>query len=176
MNTFTGIPPDIDAEYFDQEDSLQDAELSMDLPSHSLSTRQKVQTTPTLTISRSEPESSVRSQRKPNNRMLNESRKLLAHLLAQLQNRPMPPSVFDSFKQNYDSVADNTLGVIVETVKEAVKLTGSKVEARSQSLFLGEDTKDGEDDEEKEVFTTKVTFDLMVQLREVCLHSVCLKC
>jgi hypothetical protein len=174
MNTFSDIPLDVDIETkFDDEDSYQIAKVSPGLASP---TRQ---TSPTFMMSRSQeprrsPRSSPYSQSKPKNRALTESRKLLAHLLSQLQNRPMPPSVFESFKTSSDSSADKGFGILIETVRSAAKLKGGKLEARTQSLVLGEDHEDDEDDEEKEVvFTTNVTFDLMVQLKEVCLHTLC---
>jgi hypothetical protein len=173
MNAYAGSPLQIDTRVVD-EGLFQNARISVDLASPS---RPTFYTTPTFTAYPLSPEtgmappSAPHIQAKTNNRVLNESRKLLTHLLVQLQNRPMPPSLFDSFRTNPDSLADKGFGAVVETVREAVKLKG----ARSQSLLVGGDPDASEDDneEKQDVFTTNVTYDLMVRLKEVCLYFPC---
>ena len=95
-------------------------------------------------------------------RSLNESRKLLAHHLRQLDTRPMPPSVFEGFKTSSNTIHVQSLG---EAVKAVVKLKRGRRDQRTQ-LFpaVGEDD---DEDQEKDTFTTDVTFDLMTQLKDV---------
>jgi hypothetical protein len=139
----------------------------VDLTSPSLAGQQ---TAPTRGFGDSpEPDRTIPAAQKAHNRLLNESRKLLAHHLVRLQNRPMPPSVFDAFKVNSDRSADKGWGVISETVKEAVKPKGGKLESRSQTINLDDRDEDFEGDEEKDnLFTTDNTFELLDHLREVC--------
>jgi hypothetical protein len=142
-------------------------EYDVDLASPSLPGQQ---TAPTRGFGDSpEPDRTIPPAQKANNRLLNESRKLLALHLVRLQNRPMPPSVFEAFKANSDRLADKGWGVISETVKEAVKPKGGKLESRSQTINLEDRDEDFEADEEKDNrFTTDNTFELLVHLREVC--------
>ena len=100
-----------------------------------------------------------------------QSRKLIAHLLTQLQSRPMPPPVFDDFKSNGEISSDRSLSAIVETVRGVVKFKNGKQETRSQLPTLpGED--DGDEEEKDNSFTTDATYDLMVKLKDVLVISV----
>jgi len=101
---------------------------------------------------------------------LNESRKLLAHLLGQLQGRPLPPPVFDAFKDIGGSSNDTRFVEVVETVKAAVRIKGGKRDARGQPPTTQWDDSDEEDETEKK-FTTDATFSLMTQLKDVLLIS-----
>jgi len=115
--------------------------------------------------------SPIHSQQ-PNNRSLNESRKLLAHLLEQLQNRPMPPSLYDAFQARVDGSIGKGFGVIVDTVRGAVKFKAAlqRNDVRTQSTFVAE--LEDEDEETDNSFTTNATFDLLLQLRLVLILSV----
>lgn len=101
---------------------------------------------------------------------LNESRKLLAHLLGQLQCRPLPPPVFDAFKDISRNLNDTKLADVVQTVKAVVRLQGGKRDARAAAPSLQRDNSDEEDEVEK-TFTTDATFSLMTQLKDVLLIS-----
>ena len=82
-------------------------------------------------------------------RALQETRKLLTHILSQLQHRPMPPSIFDD----------------VNSSTKPVKYKNNRRDARAQpQLAQGEDD---DDDYESDIFTTDTTYDLMLQLKEV---------
>lgn len=107
----------------------------------------------------------------PNNsRALNESRKLLAHLLGQLTQRQLPPPIFDSFKEVDSSVNEKGLADVVQTVRAAVKLKGArKLDSRQPSLPQNDDS--DEEDEAAKGFTTDATFSLMAQLKDVLLIS-----
>jgi hypothetical protein len=101
---------------------------------------------------------------------LNESRKLLAHLLGQLQNRPLPPPVFDAFKDINGNLNDTKLAEVVQTVRAAVRLQSGKRDMRAQPSAPQRDDSDEEDEMEK-TFTTDATFSLMMQLKDVLLIS-----
>jgi hypothetical protein len=101
---------------------------------------------------------------------LNESRKLLAHLLGQLQHRPLPPPVFDAFKDISGNLNDTKLVDVVQTVKAVVRLQGGKRDTRAVPPSLQRDNSDEEDETEK-IFTTDATFSLMTQLKDVLLIS-----
>ena len=90
--------------------------------------------------------------------------KCLAHILIQLQKRPMPPPVFDEFKPSGEVGSEKGLGAIVETVKGAVKSRNGKWEPPTLS---GEE----EEEDSADVFTTDATYDLMSQLKEVLVIS-----
>jgi hypothetical protein len=96
---------------------------------------------------------------------LNESRKLLAHLLGQLQRRSLPPPVFDAFKDG-GNLNDTRLGEVVQTVRAVVKFKRGK---RQQSTQQKDDS--DEEDETETTFTTDATFSLMTQLKDVLLIS-----
>lgn len=104
------------------------------------------------------------------NRARNESQKLLAHLLTQLQNRQMPAPVFDTFKNQNTGVGDRSLGVVLETVRGAVRMKAGRREGKIHSQTVG--AFDDEEDDEDVVFSTDVTFDLLMQMKEVLIISV----
>jgi hypothetical protein len=99
-----------------------------------------------------------------------ESRKLLAHILGQLDRRPKPPSLFDAFSNVQSSSSENTLGAFVETVKENVTLRGMRRDGKQPAPVEAMD--DDTDDEIDRGFTTDTTYDLMVQLKNVLMMSV----
>lgn len=99
-----------------------------------------------------------------------ESRKLLAHILDQLDRRPKPPPLFEAFPNSHFSLSGNTLGVFVETVKENLNSSSKRRDAK-QSVQV-DPTDDDTDDELNRVFTTDTTYDLMVQLKNLLMMSV----
>ena len=103
------------------------------------------------------------------NRARNESRKLLAHILSQLQDRPTPPSLLNTLVYGSQQ-SEKTSGSVIKSVKGAVKYTGTLRERRTHQLVPQDDT-DSEDDESR-TFTTDVTFDLMSQLKDVLVLSI----
>ena len=111
--------------------------------------------------------------RKPNSRALNESRKLLAHLLEQLQNRSVPPSLFETFQMPMSNPVDKNLAAIVETVRGVVKFKAAVSRTMTQTNTTTTMIEpDVEDDETDNAFSTNTTFDLLLQLREVLIVSV----
>lgn len=100
---------------------------------------------------------------------LNESRKLLAHLLGQLQNRVLPPPVFDAFRDINNNSTDKGLADVVQTVKAAVKFKTGRRDDGIQPIASQRDDSDEEDTED--TFTTDATFSLMTQLKDVLLIS-----
>ncbi|KAF7976726.1 hypothetical protein HWV62_5909 [Athelia sp. TMB] len=101
---------------------------------------------------------------------LNESRKLLAHLLVQLQNRTLPPPVFDAFKDVSGLPNETRLADVVKSVRAAVRLNGGRADMRAQPSLSQRDDSD-EDDDSEQGFTTDATFSLMSQLKDVLLIS-----
>ncbi|TCD71880.1 hypothetical protein EIP91_000012 [Steccherinum ochraceum] len=96
-------------------------------------------------------------------RAKNESRKLLSHLLEQLQGRDIPSSTDGGNGQN--RTGGIRIGSVVKSVKKVVTSKDSN-EGRRMSM----NTSDDEDDEmQSEVadFYTDATFDLMSQLKDV---------
>jgi hypothetical protein len=104
-----------------------------------------------------------------NSKALNESRKLLAHLLGQLQNRALPPPVFDAFRDINNNSTDKGLADMVQTVKAAVKFKAGRRDDGIQPTASQRDDSDEEDTED--TFTTDATFSLMTQLKDVLLIS-----
>ncbi|KAH8106968.1 hypothetical protein BXZ70DRAFT_1003857 [Cristinia sonorae] len=88
----------------------------------------------------------------------NESRKLLAHLLDQLQQREAPSSVYGSGSQSKSGGLG--IGSVVKSMKSAV----SNREPQDGRRASGEDD---EDDEPLAEFYTDTTYDLMSQLKDV---------
>lgn len=109
---------------------------------------------------------------KTTNKARNESRKLLAHVLGQLQNRPLPPPIFEAFSSNGDETNDHRLGAILETVKGAVNFKAGTRDANRDPHVPVPVTEDDSDDEVDRTFSTGATLDLMMQLRDVLTISV----
>ena len=103
-----------------------------------------------------------------NNKARNESRKLLAHLLSQLQHRPMPPSSLHAL-EDVSAPTEKGLGAVVQTVKVAVKHRRTRSEAKAARGMQADDS--DSDLEDDAVFSTDVTFDLMSQLKDVLIIS-----
>jgi hypothetical protein len=90
--------------------------------------------------------------------------------LGQLQNRTIPPPVFDSFRRKFEDSGGRGFGDLVETVKGAVKFNGRKSEAKTSSPSMLEDHED--EDKIGHIFSTDVTFDLMLQLKDILIVAV----
>lgn len=102
------------------------------------------------------------------NKARNESRKLLAHLLSQLQHRPMPPSSLQTI-EDMSAPTEKGLGAVVQTVKVAVKHRRTRSEAKAARGLQADDS--DSDLEDDAVFSTDITFDLMSQLKDVLIIS-----
>ncbi|KAK0459777.1 uncharacterized protein EV420DRAFT_1620288 [Desarmillaria tabescens] len=92
----------------------------------------------------------------------NESRKLLAHVLRQLANRVMPPSVYDIATAT-DQIGEKGLSRLL---KGGVKLGSGKPQG---SRVPGDEDENAEVDRD---FTPDATFDIMSQLKDVLMISV----
>ncbi|KAI0362213.1 hypothetical protein OH77DRAFT_1416438 [Trametes cingulata] len=103
------------------------------------------------------------------NRARNESRKLLAHILSQLQSRPTPPSLLNTLVYGANQ-ADKGQPSVIKSVKGAVRYTGTLRERRTHQLVPQDDT--DSDDDHDQGFTTDLTFDLMSQLKDVLVLSI----
>lgn len=131
---------------------------------------------PTFVVSQSEdalfekpPSSTSWPQTTPKvNSRRNESRKLLAHVLDQLRNREMPPSVFDALTLSEEAPNERGLGALVGAVKEAARM---KPDSRFTTNAPA-NTEDDNDEEGQGGYSTDATFDLMTQLRDVLIISV----
>ncbi|TDL27495.1 hypothetical protein BD410DRAFT_782583 [Rickenella mellea] len=109
-------------------------------------------------------------QKKPS-KALNESRKLLAHILDQLEKRPRAPFVLDefgAFGTGSESKGEGGIDGILQNVRAA---SASKRSKSTDQVSQGISVDDQSDDEEttETVFSTDVTFDLMNQLKDVLL-------
>ncbi|GBE81969.1 hypothetical protein SCP_0403450 [Sparassis crispa] len=104
------------------------------------------------------------------NKARNESRKLLAHLLAQLQSRPVPPSVLEVLTNGgcQKSLASNA-----QSFRGAAKYHGGARDVQVLPRVSHDDT-DGEWEDDAQ-FNTDVTLDLMNQLKDVLLISAAQK-
>lgn len=92
----------------------------------------------------------------------NESRKLVAHLLDQLQRRELPTSSDNTGDQPKGGIG---IGAVVKSVKNVVS-TKDAVEGRRPSITQA-DNEDDELDGEEADFYTDATFDLMSQLKDI---------
>lgn len=97
-----------------------------------------------------------------------ESKKLLAHILHELENRLSPPPIFDEFNQNNVAVIEKRLDAIVQNVKDVSSKLRVMPPSRLTSLSLNDDDSD-EDEVTSSNFATDNTYALMVQLRDVLL-------
>lgn len=128
--------------------------------------------TPAFQRSQSSEQSHSASLKVPKrpNRTRNESQKLLAHLLSELDGRPRPPPVFDDFKINNKGKADGGLSTLLRSVRTATSKSAPTRDERkragySSDSFAGLEGND--EDVDDHGFHTDATFDLMNQLKEV---------
>ncbi|KAH9946036.1 uncharacterized protein BXZ73DRAFT_86240 [Epithele typhae] len=99
----------------------------------------------------------------------NESRKLLAHILSQLQIRPVPPSYLSTLATGQPQ-NEKGGGSMFKSVKGAVKYTGQLRGRRTHQPVPQED--DDSEDELADGFYTDTTVDLMNQLKDVLMLSI----
>ncbi|KAG1715707.1 hypothetical protein ID866_1470 [Astraeus odoratus] len=98
-----------------------------------------------------------------------ESRKLLGLLLAQLYDRPRPPSVFELSGVRPGHHDETSIGQIFG----AVKNTRTSFRQRQNNILAPSTKEDSDDDDNSAVaFSTDATFELMVRLKEVLLFSI----
>ncbi|KAG5645225.1 hypothetical protein DXG03_006642 [Asterophora parasitica] len=119
---------------------------------------------PTSPLSPSRPQP---SQKKLNNKARAESRKLLAHVLDQLERRTLPSSIFDACDNAENQAAENNLDALLDSVKGAVRPKKQKAEVKSAGT-----AEDDSDDDGERGFSTDATYDLMLQLKDVLIMSV----
>ncbi|KAG6866937.1 hypothetical protein C0991_003853 [Blastosporella zonata] len=104
------------------------------------------------------------------NRARTESRKLLAHVLDQLERRALPLGIFDAYDRTEDQGSENNLGALLQSVKGAVNPKKAKLEVRRPSpAGMGEDVSDEGEEHE---YSTDATYGLMLQLKELLRVSV----
>jgi hypothetical protein len=99
-------------------------------------------------------------------RARNEVRKLLSHVLIQLANRPKPPSIVDSITNFTRDSSERGIGALAETLKEAVKRGGKDRKMDKPKPAVGA-VEDDSDEDTDAAFTTDVTINLMMQLKDV---------
>lgn len=98
-------------------------------------------------------------------RELQESRNLLAHLLQQLLDRPLPPPIYDGLENSMPSSTGQAPGVSIDLISSSLKHRNAGNDmSRQTSVGTGDD--DGDDDENV-AFTTDSTYDLMLKLKDV---------
>ncbi|KAJ3559109.1 hypothetical protein NM688_g537 [Phlebia brevispora] len=101
-------------------------------------------------------------------RARHESRKLLAHVLSQLQHRSLPPSAMPGLYEQSSKV-ERGLGAVVRSFA-SIAGAGSSAENRPRGTEKPEDTDD--EDEDQLAFHTDMTLDLMIQLKDVLAISI----
>ena len=103
-------------------------------------------------------------------RLRHESRKLLAHVLSQLQSRPLPPSVLNNINEQGTRV-QRGLGAVMRSFAGIAGAGGNGMGDRGQpSRFEREDS--DEDEKDEDTFYTDETLDLMIQLKDVLAISI----
>ncbi|PSR74140.1 hypothetical protein PHLCEN_2v10096 [Hermanssonia centrifuga] len=99
-----------------------------------------------------------------------ESRKLLAHLLGELQRRSMPPPAMEAMDGRATRV-EKGLGAVVRSLSGIAGTAGGGLsEGKGRRAAVSELSDDDSDDETS--FHTDVTFDLMSKLKEVLVISI----
>ena len=99
-----------------------------------------------------------------------ESRKLLEHILDQLDRRSKPPPLFKVFSNVQVASNETSLGVFVDTVKNNINIRDKRRNTKQSAH--AEQADDDTDDELDQVFVTDATYDLMLQLKDVMMMSV----
>ncbi|KAG6814364.1 hypothetical protein H0H92_010950 [Tricholoma furcatifolium] len=113
----------------------------------------------------------IRHQANPTNRARTESRKLLAHVLAQLESRAMPPDIFDTLNHPEDLGTENNLGALLNVMRGTSNPRKVQQESRRQASMRNGEDSDSDADEEHE-FSTDATYGLMLQLKDLLSISV----
>jgi hypothetical protein len=99
----------------------------------------------------------------PSRKYRDESRKLLTHILAQLHNRPKPPSVFDAFRTDAElSQRLKDFRTAAISVKGVIRFKGNLNKSDRRKPPPLHDDSDSDNDHVQ--FSTDVAFDLMTQL------------
>ncbi|KAM6500500.1 hypothetical protein JOM56_003514 [Amanita muscaria] len=105
-----------------------------------------------------------RSSSKIDKKSRNGTRKLLLHVLAQLQVRPRPPTIYESATSLVESARGPNTGIVIDSVKDLFGRAGSSVvRTQSQSTAVEDDL----DDEPRLVYSTDDTYELMLQIRDI---------
>ncbi|KAH8117558.1 hypothetical protein DFH11DRAFT_1504486 [Phellopilus nigrolimitatus] len=91
-----------------------------------------------------------------------ETRKLLSHILNELQNRPRPPSIWDAFKSEYGGLGAHGPKGIRKSSETRDKAN------RSRTMTLVDSDSD---DEISSLFSPDITFDFLNKLKEVLIMS-----
>jgi hypothetical protein len=112
------------------------------------------------------------AQHKTRNRANKESRKLLAHILSQLERRPMPPLFLD-LDNDLQAPTERNSGSLLKAVKGSTNM--KRIISESTKPFQrteGED-QENEDDEltDEGVYSTDNVYELLIQLRDLLLLS-----
>ncbi|KAF8522278.1 hypothetical protein BU17DRAFT_44873 [Hysterangium stoloniferum] len=103
------------------------------------------------------------------NKAHGELRKLFAHLLARLKARPQPPSVYDGLRIDPVRKDFRKLGMVVETVKSAIRFKGPK--DFSDEAVADRAAEDDSAFENEQDFSTDITYAYLTQLRDLLLLS-----
>ena len=101
------------------------------------------------------------------NRAPRELRNLLAHLLSRLGARTQAPSVYEELRADSTKKDLQRFGVVVETVRSAVRFKG----VRELSVSSGGDGEEEGPVENEQGFSTDTTYEHMVQLRDILILS-----
>ncbi|KAJ7219313.1 hypothetical protein GGX14DRAFT_435653 [Mycena pura] len=101
------------------------------------------------------------------NRIRDESRKLLAHVLNQLKNRVLPPPVYDAFATVRTDAVGTGFAAVAQTVRGAVRFRAGRPEYDPPPSAADEE----DEEEDGRVFSTDATLELMTQLRDVLIIS-----
>ena len=108
------------------------------------------------------------NRQKTTSRANKESRKLLAHILGQLERRDLPPPLLTT----EDELASANKGVsILETVKETANVKKLIIESSKSFQSNNEDDEADEDTNGEGSYSTDSVYELLVQLRDLILLS-----
>ncbi|KAH7871820.1 uncharacterized protein C8R40DRAFT_1256268 [Lentinula edodes] len=123
----------------------------------------RVSTSPTRTSFEKPPPSPRKDTSLKNTSRGNESKKLLAHVLEQIKDRNMPPSVYDALSSAAEISNEKKLGSFID---RAVKRRDAGKD-RKAALYADDES----EDEDERVFSTDTTLELMTRLRELLIIS-----
>ncbi len=102
-------------------------------------------------------------------RARNESRKLLAHILSQLQGRAVPPPLLTTLVFG-SGPTEKSNGSVVKSMRGAMRYTKTLPTRRTHQPVPQDDTDSEEED--VEMFSTDITLDLINQLKDVLVLSI----
>lgn len=103
------------------------------------------------------------------NKARTESRKLLAHVLDELRLRNSVPSIFESTVHENVSATGKVLGAVMQSVRGVVspQTTRTKEASLTARTFSLPPEDSDEEIDQKTLFSTDATFDLLTQLKEI---------